>query len=179
MNRRNTNWMAIMAGASVLCSAAWVFAEEAVAPAAGGAAVPAAEPKAEAKPEAVGPRAETPLERFASLSREAQELQRTIKAKETDLQTGKPDVQKKLNAADEKIKALQAEMIAAQESRRNVFSEADPELKPLYERLAEIMLQRRSFFQRPPTGELKGNPGAAPAVTPHVHTEVAPAPAAK
>lgn len=183
MKQCKTNWMAIVAGASVLCSAAWVFAEDAPAPAAGGAAAPAAAPKTEikpeVKPEGTAPAPESALIKLYRLQSESQKLARTMMAKETKLLTDKPDLQKKVDGFDEKIKALQAEMMAALASKRVLFSEADPELKSLYDRQEAIRIERidiSNSMRRPPaTAPVK--PGEAPAATPHVHTEGEAAPA--
>lgn len=177
MNRRKANWMAIVAGAGVLCSAAWVCAEETAAPAAAGAPAPAAEPKAEIKPVVAAPVAESPLQRLQAMRAEGMELQRTIMGKQTKLLAEKPDLKKTLDAADEKMKALQAEMIAVQASKQNAFCEADPELKELYARLAKLRAEMPTFRPRP-AGQ-PGQTGDAPAVTPHVHTAGEAAPAAK
>jgi len=179
MKQHKMEWMAIVVGAGMLYGTATAFAQEAKPPAA-----PAADPKAGVKPAEQIPQPESPLLKLNMLSRESKELKKTIDAKEAKLLLEKPELKAKLDAADEKLKALQEQIRVAQEEKTNIFSEADPDLKGLYERQAKIRAEMSTFFRRPPPAVMKPKAGeglvpGAEALKPQLPAPGGAAPATK
>jgi predicted RNase H-like nuclease (RuvC/YqgF family) len=101
------------------------------------------------------------IQKMRTLRDEQRQLYRAIRKKEMELSKSNNEVQKKLAEIGQQTKELQLKIRALQQSRSEVFKQADPQISAQYERLdalqQELATLRRSGAgnrQRPARGNL-------------------------